>query len=192
MNKIFYNNISSYINMNFWGWCYLKFGVDIGHNVAYDIGAHGIRKEDELTKEVGIKLMERLKKLGHTVVNCTPESASNLGDSLYKRVLIANQNNIDYFISIHFNSGGENGTEIFVLSEEGRALGEKILSEIVALGFYNRGIKDGNRLYVLKNTKATGILMEIAFVDSKEDMYLYNSDSIVNAIIKGINSRISR
>lgn len=65
----------------------MKFGIDIGHNCPpRDIGASGIKQEDDLTKDVGTRLINKLKAAGNTVINCTPGSASSVSDSLWKRV----------------------------------------------------------------------------------------------------------
>jgi len=40
-----------------------------------------------------------------------------------------------------------------------------VLNNIVALGFTNRGIKDGSNLYVVKHPSAVSMLIEVCFVD---------------------------
>jgi N-acetylmuramoyl-L-alanine amidase len=164
----------------------LKYGIDIGHNVENDTGAVAIRREDELNMEVGIKVIKRLGELGYTVINCTPTTASSLGDSLNRRVQTANLNNVDVFVSIHFNAGGGRGTEAFAMSDTGRIIGRRVVKQIAALGFVNRGVKDGSWLYVVRNTKAPAILVECAFVDSREDMDRYADELMVNAIVRGL------
>ena len=52
----------------------MKFGIDIGHNAPPDTGAVGIKREDDLTKDVGNRLMQKLSAAGHSVINCTPSS----------------------------------------------------------------------------------------------------------------------
>jgi N-acetylmuramoyl-L-alanine amidase len=81
----------------------MKFGIDIGHNCPPDIGATGIKQEDDLTKAVGEIVIQNLQKAGHLVINCTPSSANSVDDSLRKRVNKANQANVDFYVSIHFN-----------------------------------------------------------------------------------------
>jgi N-acetylmuramoyl-L-alanine amidase len=169
----------------------MKYGIDIGHNSAYDTGATGIRQEDELTKEVGLKVIEKLIALGYIVINCTPSTAGSLYQSLNYRTTIANKNMVDEFISIHFNLGGGRGTEIYAISEKGRFLAEKVLAPIVALGYVNRGVKDGGNLYVLNHTEAPAILIECCFLDSTEDMNRYNGESMANAIVQGLTGSIS-
>lgn len=165
----------------------MKFGVDKGHNVRYDTGANGIKFEDNLTKEVGDMVIEKLRTLGHTVIDCTPTNATSLEDSLWQRCNKANSNNVDEFISIHFNLGGGSGTEVYAMSNSGRGIAQKVLEQIVALGFVNRGVKDGSHLYVIKNTNAPAILIECAFLDSAEDMNRYNPEKMANAITKGLS-----
>jgi N-acetylmuramoyl-L-alanine amidase len=164
----------------------MKFGIDKGHNIDYNTGAKGIRQEDELTLEVGNKVIAKLRALGHIVIDTTPEYASSRGDALHRRILTANQNKIDYFVSIHFNTGGGEGAEVFTSSDEAKIIALRVLSHIAALGFKNRGVKDGNWLYVIKNTKAPAMLIECAFVDSKEDMERYNGEAIASAIVRGL------
>lgn len=164
----------------------LKFGIDMGHNNPYDTGASAYKNEDNLIKQVGEKVIRNLVDLGYTVINCTPKTAVSLNDSLFQRVKAANDNNVDVFVSIHFNSGGGTGTEVYADSTDGRKIGERVVSEISALGYYNRGVKDGKRLYVIRNTNATAILVECAFVDSKQDMDMFDSKSMANAIVKGL------
>ena len=60
----------------------MKYGVDLGHNVGADTGASGIRQEDELIRDTGYKVINKLRTMGHTAVECTPDSAASLGDSL--------------------------------------------------------------------------------------------------------------
>lgn len=168
----------------------MKYGIDIGHNCPpVDTGAVGIRKEDELNKEVGDKVMEKLKALKHEVVYCTPSYASSLGNSLYRRINKANEEKVDFYVSIHFNAGGGRGTEVFAISKAGKEVAKRVVDAIATLGYVNRGVKDGSWLYVLKNTKMPAILVEGGFVDSKEDMEKFNADNIANAIIKGLTGR---
>jgi len=165
----------------------LKYGIDIGHNCPpADIGAVGIRKEGELNKEVGVLVMEKLKALNHEVVYCTPGYASSSGDSLYRRTNKANVEKVDFYVSIHFNAGGGHGTEVFAISKAGKEVAKRVVDAIAALGYVNRGVKDGGWLYVLKHTKMPGILVEGGFVDSSEDMQRYNAEKIANAIVKGL------
>lgn len=165
----------------------LKYGIDIGHNYPpVDTGAVGIRKEDELNKEVGDLVIEKLKLLKHEVVYCTPTYASSLSDSLYRRINKANEEKVDIYVSIHFNAGGGRGAEVFAISKEGKEIAKRVVDAIAKLGYVNRGVKDGSWLYVLKNTKMTAILVEGGFVDSKEDMENYNAEKMASAIVEGL------
>lgn len=167
----------------------MKFGIDIGHNCFPDTGAPGIGgvTEDKLTKDVGTKLMAKLAAAGHTVVNCTPTSASTVNDSLRKRVDKANSNSVDVFVSIHFNSfnGNASGSEVFAISNTSQAIASSVLKEIVELGFFNRGVKD-TAFFVIKNTSMPAILIECCFCDSKDDMKLFDAEKMAEAIKVGL------
>lgn len=171
----------------------MKFGIDMGHNCPPDIGATGIRQEDDLTRELGTLVIEKLTLLGHQVVNCTPSSASSVGDSLKQRVEMATSQEVDILASVHFNTFNSqaNGSEIFANSDLAKTIANIVLKNIVGLGFQNRGIKDGSHLYILKNTKMPSILMECCFCDSKSDIELYNSSTMAEAIAKGLLESIS-
>lgn len=165
-----------------------KIAVDIGHNTNYDSGAIGIRVEDQLTMEVGTRVIRKLRERGYTVIETLPTNASSTTDSLNKRTTIANSNEVDLFTSIHFNKfdGNANGTEIYYKQDSSKNYATNVLNKIVSLGFYDRGIKFNDTFYVLKNTNMPAILIETCFVDSQKDMILYNADNIANKIVEGL------
>jgi N-acetylmuramoyl-L-alanine amidase len=169
----------------------VKFGIDMGHNAPPDTGASGWAKEDDLTKAVGTRVRAKLAALGHIAVNCNPSSAYSVLDSLNKRVSIANAQNVDLYVSIHFNAfnGKANGAEVFAVSSSGERYAKPVLREIVRLGFYNRGVKDGSHLYVLKNTWMPAILIECCFIDSWRDRDLYDTERMANAIVTGLTGQ---
>lgn len=167
-----------------------RFAIDLGHGVAYDTGAvSSLIKEETIIDEVGNLVINKLVALGHLVVEVRPWAASSVGNSLLQRTTKANNNNVDYYVSIHANAGGGIGTEVFTYGGREVSVARKILDNIVALGFRNRGIKDGSRLAVIRNTNATALLIEVCFIDTKSDVDLYRkigAESIANAIVKGL------
>jgi len=169
----------------------MKFGIDYGHNCPPDTGASGIRSEDVMTKDVGTRLMQKLKAAGHQVVNCVPSSADTVTESLSQRCNTANSNNVDLYVAIHFNAfnGDANGTEVFSVSDTGTKYAQPVLNSITKLGFFNRGVKDGSHLYVLRNTDMPAILIECAFCDSEKDMDLYDPEKMANAILEGLTGK---
>lgn len=171
----------------------MKYGIDIGHNCPPDSGASGIRSEDRLTMEVGNKVIDKLESLGHTVIPCKPNSASTVNRSLGSRCDKANSNRVDFFVSIHFNAfnGKANGSEVFAISDSGRKVAQKVLDEIVKLGFFNRGVKSGSHLYVLRRTNMPGILIECCFIDSAKDMQIYDGEAMANAIVAGLTGKVT-
>lgn len=170
-----------------------KIAVDIGHNCAFDGGAVGIGNENVMVMDVGKRLIPKLEALGNSVLLVTPNTAINTNDALAQRVNKANAWGADLYVSIHANSGGGVGTEVWIGSESSRAVANNVLSNIVALGFKNRGVKvqgiEGHHLYVLNNTKMPSLLIECCFVDSQSDMDKFNAEATANAICKGITGK---
>lgn len=150
--------------------------VDIGHNVPRPVkaGATALYKEDDLTKAVGEKIVYRLRQQGYNVVETLPTGRYTQSDELKTRANIANLNESDKFISIHFNvfDGSASGTEAYYSDKPGAktmaANASKKLSE--NFGFNNRGAKDGSHLAVLRLTNMPAILVEGCFIDSLSDM----------------------
>ena len=166
--------------------------IDIGHNVPYDTGAVGIRREDDLNRLVGNSLISKLRERGITVVNCTPNTAKSLNDSLYQRVITANNCGATLFVSIHHNAcPGGYGSEVLCIKGNYQGglstkVGEAILKELAALGLRNRGVNDRRDLYVINNTSMPALIVECAFIDSSSDMANYNPEKSAAAIYKGI------
>lgn len=167
------------------------YAIDFGHGTAFDGGAVGIRREEDLIVEVGNLVVNYLKVLGHKVVEVRPARASSLTDSLQQRCFKANNLRCDIFVSIHFNAynGQVYGTEVCYFSKAGQKVGLPVVNEIAKLGFNNRGMKYRDNLYVLKRTNMPAILIEGCFIDSARDMRLFNAPAMARAIVKGLTGK---
>lgn len=118
-------------------------------------------------------------------------------DSLHEVASASNCADADVFISIHCNAcnGVAQGTEVwhYYSSDEGEKLAQCIQNQIVnALGTVDRGVKGAkpgvNGLYVLNNTEAVAVLVELAFIDHAGDAELLRSrqDEFARAIARGV------
>ena len=166
-------------------------GINCGHTISGQpgSGAVGYLNESNETRRVGKSLITLLRRAGHTVYDCTNDYAHTTSENLAEIVRMANERELDLFVSIHFNSGGGKGTEVFTAGGRSFTEAEAVCKTLSAFGFKNRGIKDGSGLYVIRHTKAKAMLVEVCFVDSKEDADLYNrlgADRTAQAICSAI------
>lgn len=169
-------------------------GINCGHTKSgTGYGAVGIIKESEHTRLVGQALMDLLRSAGVTVVDCTIDQANTRNEYLAAAVALANRQDLDWFISIHFNasmSHAGHGTEVFTY--EGRQYQDAldVCANLAELGFTNRGVKAGTGLYVIRKTKAKSMLIECCFCDNQQDIDIYHAaggaEGIAKAIYKGI------
>lgn len=173
-------------------------GINCGHTVnGAGCGANGLIKESECTRLVGYALMEKLKGVGIKVIDCTIDRADTQNEYLAAVTVLANEENLDWFISIHFNASVAHiGQGVEVYTYKGRQYPEalKICSNIAKLGFRNRGVKNGSNLYVVRKTKAKAMLIEVCFCDNQKDVDLYNrvgaADAVAQAIFNSICEQV--
>ena len=169
--------------------------IDTGHNVSLSGAINGIYSESYLTKTVSEKVIYKLRSMGYNVVDTLPVGEHTQAQELEKRTQVAKLNEVEKFVSIHFNSGpeGANGSEVYYSLEPGSSeMATNVLNNIVSeFGFRNRDIKEGDHLYVLRNTNMPAILVEGCFLDNI-DMNKFISkgssayDIMADAIIRGI------
>lgn len=167
-------------------------GIDKGHAIKGCRGASGILDEVVQDRNVGDRLISMLKEKSHTVVDCSNDVASTQSEQLAGIKARANRQHLDLFVSIHFNSGGGHGTETYIWngSFSGKSslrAKAKTINDAVAssCGFYNRGVKEAN-YYVLRETNAPAILVEVCFVDSQQDADKLNIEAVARALFKAI------
>lgn len=174
----------------------LVIGVDMGHSLSgAGTGAVGIVKEVDKNREVGKKLIAMLQEKGHTVINCTVDSASSANAQLQGITTKANAQKLDLFVSLHLNSfnGSAYGVETYTYtstSSSTKAIAQRIQDKLVAqVGWYNRGVKTAN-FHVLRETVAPAVLVELGFCDNKGDMDKWDADKIAKALFEGITDTV--
>lgn len=137
-------------------------------------------------------LIPKLKKLGHTIHNSTVDSAFTTQAYLSQVVKSANNSGAELFISIHCNASTAHtghGVECWTYKGTQHTAAKRICANMAKLGFRNRGIKDGRNLFVVKNTTAKAILIELFFLDNYTDRKRYlelGADRIADAIAEAI------
>lgn len=176
----------------------MRICIDPGHNsFGVDTGAegNGLREQD-LTLDIAKRLKPLLEYNGFDVV-MTREgdqvggSFSGLTTELQARCDIANQANADLFVSIHINSGGGTGAEVYCVpgGKAEDSANHMIYYLIQQCGWVNRGVKNAN-YYVLVNTNMPAILTENGFIDNPSDAQKLANPSfrqiIARAHAKGI------
>ena len=171
----------------------MKIGINCGHTISGPgFGAVGAIKESEHTRQVGYALMGQLRAAGAETADCTIDRADTQMEYLQTAVALANREDLDWFISIHFNaSPAHQGQGVEIYTYEGRKYEEavNICANLAELGLKNRGVKKGTGLYVVRRSKAKAMLVEVCFCDNQDDVNIYRkagAEAVAEAICKGI------
>ena len=165
----------------------MRIVINAGHTkVGIGTGASKYLNESAETRKIAYELLKLLAETHHEVIPAVfDRSSNNLADA----VRLANNEQADLFVSIHLNAGGGTGCEAYTWRKQKVSQAVKVCNNLAALGFKNRGIKDGSALYVIKGTKCTALLVEVCFVDNKADADLYKrigGEGIAKAIFDAI------
>ncbi len=180
--------------------------LDAGHG-GHDPGKVGVdgTLEKDLNLKIVLKLKAELEARGHTVLLtradddslATPGATNKKISDMNNRVEFINRCEADYLISIHQNSYTDesvHGAQVFYLesSKEGKELASNIQKNIK----YNvdqtnrREIKTANTMYILKESKVTGVIVECGFLSSHEESARLTDDAYQNKLIKAIADAI--
>lgn len=181
-----------------------KYNVHAGHAASGKkyCGAVSLLNESKENRLIAKEIISLLKAAGNTVYDCTVDSGSSQANVLSKIAKKCNAHAVDFDFSIHLNSGRKDkkgdkkigGFEVW-LTDTGKGKGDlasRIRKEMKALGFTDRGTKKTSGLYILNHTKAPALLLEICFVDDKDDYNLYKEvgyKRIAQAVVTGITGK---
>ena len=159
----------------------MKILLISGHGAGDPGAVSQFGKEEDET----IYMVEEIKKTlsAYAQVDLYPTERNAYKDAKAGKLAV-NFGNYGYVLEVHFNSGAADlkgngrttGTEIYVTTAE-KTVGveTKIVQSIAALGFKNRGVKRTN-FTVIYRAKAAGVssaLLEVCFIDDKDDMSIY-------------------
>lgn len=132
--------------------------------------------EGDITRAVANELGTLLRRKGYKTHSSAVDKASSQNVYLKKVCDMANDSNADLFISLHTNASSSHkakGCEVFTWKGVKHKEAVNICNNLNKLGFTNRGVKDGSKLYVIKNTKSKALLVELFFIDNETDRALY-------------------
>lgn len=181
--------------------------IDPGHGGRDPGTRYGNILEKNLNLDISKKLKKILEKKG-AIVFMTRDKDEDLSldtdyrkkrSDLYRRILLIEKRKSDLYLSIHLNWYSDyyyGGIEVLYnnINKNNKIIAQKITNQ-----FKNDGIKTRNitktDLYLYRNTKIPGVLIECGFLSNKNDRFLLQqskyqkriSENISNAIINYLN-----
>ncbi len=172
--------------------------LDAGHGGG-DVGAvsgERLEKDDNLAMALAVR--DALDAFGSERISVILTREDDSGLELQQRVDVANDAKATLFVSFHRNSGGGQGTEVWISSEGKPAetrLATLILEELADVGVSrDRGVRRGTAgnasvsYTVVGRTTMPACLIELGFIDSETDNALLDErfDEYAAAIADGI------
>ncbi|WP_302653125.1 N-acetylmuramoyl-L-alanine amidase [uncultured Clostridium sp.] len=161
---------------------------DYGHGGSDPGACYNGRNESNDVLAIGREVAKEVRR--HGVVG-DEIRATDATLSLQQR------SNYDYFISFHrnaFKPEAATGAETYTYlnqNSRSKAMADKIQTAVVNVGFVNRGVKKAN-FHVLRETKASAVLIELGFIDNSKDNSLFDTKKkeIIKAISKAILAQL--
>lgn len=174
--------------------------IDAGHG-GKDGGAE---KSGVLEKDIDLAIVLELKKLldaseENIKVYYTRTDDSNPGYE--KRVGLANKSGADLFISVHNNwykRASIKGTEVMYSESFEGAFTSERLAEICmeelteALESHDRGLLEGDSIYIINHSEVPVALVEVGFMTNKEELKLLNSEEYQKKTAEALYKAIFR
>ncbi len=174
--------------------------IDAGHGGR----APGATKQGVNEKDIDLAIVLQLQEIfaesgGNIGVYFTRTDDSN--PTFDQRVQLANKSGADLFISVHNNStrsgrfSSVRGTQVMYneTSEESRAFAEICLEEMTGhLGSRDKGLVEGNSIYIIRTSEVPVALIEVGFMTNKEELELLRSEEYQHAAAQGIYNAVMR
>ena len=166
--------------------------IDPGHGGRDKGGHYGKVYEKHLALDTAYRLEKNLRSMGFRTVMTR---RSDKFVSLPARCRIANRYRNSIFVSVHYNSTWKrhvSGLETFYYSKSGKKLASYVQRGMLRYTrAEDRGVKYG-RYYVIRNTKATSILVEGGFISHSKERARMKSAYFREGIARGIAEGIQR
>lgn len=167
---------------------------DYGHGGSDPGACYNGRNESNDVLAIGREVAKEVRRHGVVVDEIRATDATL---SLQQRSNYENKSNYDYFISFHrnaFKPEAATGAETYTYlnqNSRSKAMADKIQTAVVNVGFVNRGVKKAN-FHVLRETKASAVLIELGFIDNSKDNSLFDTKKkeIIKAISKAILAQL--
>ncbi len=176
--------------------------LDIGH--ASGTGARGNGQEEhDLASKFGKKLKEKLREKGIKSIILDYPNKSNKED-LRLTVKAANAESSALFgVSIHLDASGNpsaRGSHVCFTSSTGKVIAQQIAPRLAkVMPGRAETIKERDDLYILNNTRAPWVLVELGFISNAHDITILMDDPdtandetapLLEALAEGIHKAI--
>lgn len=168
--------------------------VDAGHG-----GSHpGTNRNDVLEKDITLDIVLYLKELlDKSDIKVYYTREDDVNPSFEQRVQLANEVRADYFVSVHINaderSRESNGTEVLYHTPDVRSkkFAQICVDEVSeTLESKNRGIINGDSIYIVRNSNVPVALIEVGFLSNNTEYTLLCSEAYKKKTAEGIYNAI--
>lgn len=128
----------------------MKFGIDVNNEYLCGI------------------MLNKIKNSGNITVDLTEEKWMNRGQDVFKKVLLANITNINFYIGIDFRKYNEE-YEIFYSNNKISKDYSLNIKCYLSSEMINATCQNGEHLYLIKNMKCPGVYIRVPLKENNED-----------------------
>ncbi|MDR6224710.1 N-acetylmuramoyl-L-alanine amidase [Desmospora profundinema] len=162
-----------------------KVVIDPGHGGSDPGAVSGGYQEKAFTLDIGLKVRDALTS--QYIVDVLMTRTTDRTVSLAERANLANNNNADYFCSVHINAGGGTGWESYIYNgpvsnftiQAQNTIHDTVMKLIGSrYQVRDRGKKRAN-FYVLRETRMPAVLLENLFIDTTADRNLLRNANFI-------------